>query len=146
MSNIDFYTQYVRPAKEKFLERNSGEKLIERQGYVPAKKKIEGMILAGQRLVQVRNDQYDFDGDVPDDYADPTRDRDFDQLDAMDFAEQSKATIEAANQYLKEVADATETKAMVDKQSSERSGEEDDAGSHTADDPQVSDGVAEPTS
>lgn len=63
-------------------EKNEGPDLVERSGYVPAKKRIESLIEAGARLVESRS-QYDFIGDVIDDYDDPTRAPGYDMADAF---------------------------------------------------------------
>ena len=55
---------------------NSGEKLVETAGYIPAQKRIENLMLAGQRLIMSRQAMYDsnggeeFDDTIP---IDPTR-------------------------------------------------------------------------
>ena len=64
---------------------NSGEKLVETAGYIPAQKRIENLMLAGQRLVASRQALYDcqggeeFDDTIP---FDPTRDPGYDLADA----------------------------------------------------------------
>ena len=40
-------------------EKNSGISLTEKAGYIPAKKRIEDMIFAGQRLSDYRKSQFD---------------------------------------------------------------------------------------
>lgn len=67
-------------------EINSGISLVEKAGYIPAKARIENMIMAGQRLIEHRASLYDSDnfkeGAIPDDYIDPTRSKNFDMADA----------------------------------------------------------------
>ena len=70
-------------------EFNSGERLTESAGYVPAKVRIEQMIDAGRRLVDYRRgENYDFpEGDPPEGFVpDPTRDPGFDMADASRIA------------------------------------------------------------
>ena len=83
-----FYTKSVRP--ERCKEVNAGPPLVERSGYVPAKVRIENMMLAGQRLVESRNVRYDFDGDVDEYFDDPTRSPGFDMADASQMMEAEK--------------------------------------------------------
>lgn len=64
-------------------EKNSGITIVERAGYISAQKRIENMILAGQRLVEYRKQQFDFDGnEIDEDFQDPTRNPNFDMADA----------------------------------------------------------------
>lgn len=74
---------------QKLPEFNSGKKLVETAGYIPAQKRIENLMLAGQRLVAHRMELYDcpagetFDEDLP---CDPTRSGDFDLADGTQMA------------------------------------------------------------
>lgn len=81
-----FYTQYRRPEKQP--EVLGGEVLVEREGYVPAKEQIEGMFMAGRRLVAGRG-YFEFppEGEIPEDYQDPTRDPNFDMADASQMTQ-----------------------------------------------------------
>lgn len=64
-------------------EKNSGEILIEKAGYISAEKRITNLMLAGQRLVESRKAQYDFpDGNVDEDFSDPTRRKGYDLADS----------------------------------------------------------------
>ena len=70
-------------------EFNSGKKLVETAGYIPAQKRIENLMLAGQRLVAHRMELYDCPaGDTFDDTLpyDPTRSGDFDLADGTQMA------------------------------------------------------------
>lgn len=64
-------------------EDNSGEILTETAGYVSNQKKIESMILAGQRLDESRN--YDFmeNDEIDEQFYDPTRNKYYDAADAF---------------------------------------------------------------
>lgn len=65
-------------------EINSGEIKVDKLGYLPAKKRIENMMLAGQRLKDYRQSQYDFpDGKIDLTYNDPTRKPGYDMADAF---------------------------------------------------------------
>lgn len=79
---MKFRTAYNRPPKTP--EVNSGETLVEIAGYIPAQKRIENMILAGQRLVDYRKSQFDFEGveKIDYDFNDPSRSLNFDVADA----------------------------------------------------------------
>lgn len=56
-------------------EVNSGEVLVETEGYVETNLLIENMIYAGARLDRARSDMYDFPNEeaVDEDFIDPTR-------------------------------------------------------------------------
>lgn len=64
-------------------EYNEGPIIVEKAGYVPAKIQIENMIMAGQRLVESRKEQYGgmSDGEAMENY-DPTFSPNFDMVDA----------------------------------------------------------------
>lgn len=61
-----------------------GETLVEPEGYVPAEKQIENMLLAGERLIAGRRESYDFgpDENVPDDIDIRARRPNYDLADA----------------------------------------------------------------
>lgn len=65
-------------------EKNSGKKMIEKIGYIPAQKRIENLLLAGQRLKDFRESQFDFPDEesIDHDFFDPTRAKNFDLADA----------------------------------------------------------------
>lgn len=101
---MNFATHY-KPHKS-LPEKNSGEIIVERAGYVPAKKRIENILNAGQRLKEFREDQFDFRSgeSIPEDYIVPTRRPNYDMADAYQeseylrarFLERKKARDEAA--------------------------------------------------
>jgi len=91
---MQFQTQYTH--KSSPPETNSGKTLVERAGYISAQKRIENMILAGQRLVDYRKSQFDFEGDKIDfDFNDPTRNPNFDMADASQLKYQAEANLAA---------------------------------------------------
>jgi hypothetical protein len=63
-------------------EVNSGEVVVERNGYIPAFAEIQELIKAGERLDEARG-TYEFSADeeVPEDYIDPYRAPDADIVD-----------------------------------------------------------------
>lgn len=67
------------------FEKNTGKVLVETAGYMPAKTRIENLILAGQRLEAHRKEMYDLNGADDDDAigVDPTRKGNFDLADAF---------------------------------------------------------------
>jgi len=69
------------------LEQNKGERLTESAGYIPAQKKIEQMIYAGQALIKSRKDQFHYGADDDDDgfSVDPTTSLALDELTALDL-------------------------------------------------------------
>ena len=77
-------------------ESNSGIDITERAGYIPAKMRIEQMILAGQRLRSFRAEQFDFpDGKIDESFFDPTRSVNFDLADGTMLEVELQARIEA---------------------------------------------------
>lgn len=74
-----FNTHYKRQSVS--LEVNSGELITETAGYLPAKRQIENLMSAGQRLQACRREQFDFDGNEQIGY-DPTRQPNYDMADA----------------------------------------------------------------
>lgn len=71
-------------------EINSGVTKVEVAGYLSKKKRIDNIILAGERLIQARKDMYDYvgtdlDPDIP---LDPTRSKGFDLADASRISQE----------------------------------------------------------
>ena len=79
-----FQTQYNRDKHTRHPEVNSGEILVETAGYLSTEKRINNMLLAGQRLVESRRTEYDLEGDYDNEDIDldPTRDPGYDLADA----------------------------------------------------------------
>lgn len=91
-----YCAQYANYKKTSKPEINSGERLVETAGYMSAQKRIENMILAGQRLVDYRKNHYDFqDGEIDENFTDPTRSPGFDMADAFQIAEEANYRIKA---------------------------------------------------
>jgi hypothetical protein len=65
-------------------EVNDGKTKVEKAGYIPAEEQIRSLMRAGARLQDYRRHAYEFpDGqEVPDGYFDPTREPNFDRVDA----------------------------------------------------------------
>lgn len=93
-------------------EKNNGISKVEKAGYIPAKKRIENMILAGQRLVQARKDQYDFNNAEPDEnFDDPTRRKNYDPADATQDGFYAQSRIKASkDRYKDQIQKAKESK------------------------------------
>ena len=88
---MKFYTQFERPEKVN-VEKNSGELLVEKGGYIPMKRQIEQFMQSGERLASARKAMslgYDFapGEDVDENYYDPTREPGFDLADASAIAQ-----------------------------------------------------------
>lgn len=81
---MNFNTQFNQMVYKDKLEVNDGMSKVEKAGYIPAQKRIENMMLAGQRLVESRRSIYDFthDQELDENFFDPTRKKDFDMADA----------------------------------------------------------------
>lgn len=95
-----FKTQFNANVFPRVLNNGSGEILVEKAGYIDLQKRIENMMLAGNRLVEGRKEMYDFDGDVDEDFYDPTREKSFDLADASMISNDIEAKLRAfkANQ------------------------------------------------
>lgn len=76
-------------------EKQGGKTQVEVAGYIPAKKRIENMILAGQRLVDYRKATYDLTNGEDDGDIDPTRNRAFDLADATTLHRDVEAKLRA---------------------------------------------------
>lgn len=89
---MNFNTPYQREHTPE--APNSGEIITEQQGYISAQDQIEALIMAGQRLDESRAG-YEFeDGeDVPDDYFDPTSQKNLDWVEAQAFLDSKNALI-----------------------------------------------------
>lgn len=63
----EIYDWYKRPPE--VLEINSGDEIVEKEGYIPADQMIDEMISAGIRLNNARKEMYDYEtaDEVPDD-------------------------------------------------------------------------------
>jgi hypothetical protein len=79
-------------------EVNEGKKIVETAGYVPAKKQIENLLLAGEKLVAYRKGMYDYEPDDDsddDDFNDPTRVPGFDMADSSQLQSELEGRIKA---------------------------------------------------
>lgn len=92
---MKFKTQYnTKPSPP---ELGGGEKLVEVAGYIPAHKQINNLINAGQRLAAARAEMYDFpDGEIDENFNDPTRNGNFDLADATQINLEMEAKARAA--------------------------------------------------
>lgn len=101
-----FYTKLNRP--EKVYEDFTGVKSkVETAGYLSAQKRIENMMLAGQRLVTARKEMYDFapDQDIDESLSDPTRSPNFDMADASQIALEMDSKLRSEEQNKKKVSE-----------------------------------------
>jgi len=119
---MEFQTKHTHKSQPR--EKGSGEKHTEKQGYIPAKQRIENLIDAGKRLKEYRNEQYDFpDGKIDENFMDPTRTRNFDMADAtalkhdLDIRTKerkaSQAALEASREAEKQKAGEDPAKAIT---------------------------------
>lgn len=111
-----FRTHYNSKDFEKKHEVPWGPTLVEQTKCISLKEKIENMMIAGQKLAASRKLDYDFpDGNIDEDYEDPTRQRGFDLADysriQMDLREKliqvkkDKAAKKAAEKASQNVVD-----------------------------------------
>lgn len=82
----------------KKYEKVNNKKLVEVAGYIPAKQRIENLMLAGMRLATFRSELYDFQAGEPldENFTDPTRSPNFDLADAFQISnalEQKKKNV-----------------------------------------------------
>lgn len=104
-------------------EVNDGTRLTESAGYIPAKVRIEEMIVAGERLVDYRRGRYDFPPDSgateeeQEDYVDLTRSPGFDMADAsqlkMQVDDRLKSQVAEHKRKQKEAAVVVEKPDVV---------------------------------
>jgi len=95
------YNRYPRT-----YEKPSGISRVETAGYIPAKIKIESLINAGKRLIESRQEQYDFPPGTKvtgDEQMDPTRRP---GLDRVDIDVMEKALKDRIDSKVKEKADS----------------------------------------
>lgn len=89
---MKFQTPYQKNKSK--LEIPTGKSKVEKAGFIPAKRQIEGLINAGQRLALSRLEQFDFEGDkIDENYIDPTREPGFDLADASKIALEVEARL-----------------------------------------------------
>lgn len=91
-------------------EKNSGIKMVETSGYIPMNRRIDEMIIAGQRLNLSRADQYDQEdeyGDIP---LDPTRKAGLDITDVTRIRDEVKERLRTQLKAKKEALQQVETK------------------------------------
>lgn len=93
---MKFQTKYSRKEFSKTYEKGGGKRMVETAGYIPAKQRIENMIMAGQRLALARKELYDFDGEVDENFEDPTRRPGYDLADAFQDNEKVKIRLKNA--------------------------------------------------
>ena len=117
---------YKTPANASTFQKkycfNSGEKLVETAGYIPAQKRIENLMLAGQRLVASRQALYDCQGGESFDDSiecDPTRNPGYDMADAF---QDSLAVSDRLAESQKRVAREKEEKEVAPSDKSEGEG------------------------
>jgi len=96
-------------------EKNDGELVVEIGSYIPAKQQIESFIQSGKNLQAARQGRYDFEGEVDEDFTDPTRSPGFDMADASQLLLQAEANISEARRI-------AEANAKAEKVSKEGSG------------------------
>lgn len=78
-------------------ETNNGQRLVEKQGYISAQKRIENLMLAGQRLNIARKEQFDFpDGNIDENVYDPTRRKDYDLAEAFQDSQRINSRLKAS--------------------------------------------------
>lgn len=108
---MQFETSYNRTRQSP--EQNSGQLIVDRAGYIPAKQRIEAMINAGARLIMSRREQFDFpDGQIDYNLYDPTRSKNFDLADAFQLQQRVETNIQEyrskASQTVQELSGAPE--------------------------------------
>ena len=79
-------------------EINSGEILVQREGYIPRHRRIEALIEAGRRLdLLKKTGQFDIDQgkdvDIDNMQCDPTREKNFDLADASELTRQGQRNL-----------------------------------------------------
>lgn len=116
------YTKFNRP--KKVYEKIDNKKVVDPAGYISAQKRIENLINAGQRLVLGRKEQYDFEGEIPEDHYDPTRSKNYDIVDAkIDFINAiERVSTRQKNKKLEAQNDVSKKLSTVPSESGSNSG------------------------
>lgn len=125
LDTFKHFTQRIRPDKEFYLDVNNGESLVEPEAHIPTKIRIEQFIDAGVRLKEFRKEQFHFQNDekIDENFYDPTIDPDFDEMDAVDMANNVKENLQdSVNKATKK---AKESKK--DDKSTEKTGDKPDS-------------------
>lgn len=97
-------------------EKNSGEVKVEKAGYIPTRQQIDRMILAGRRLNEYREENYDQIINSGKDYhnddvqIDPTRRKDYDLADATQDSFRSDEAYREAKALIEEKKKTQEKK------------------------------------
>ena len=120
---MNFSTPYTSKAKP---EKNLGERITESAGYIPPKRQIEEMILAGKRLSEFRAEMYDYPDakSVPEDIQiDPTRSPAFDMADATQLAEETERRLQYQAKRSKEEKELTEKLEQAQAEKTEKAPE-----------------------
>lgn len=111
---MDIYGKYDRPKSKD--EPGGGKSITETAGYIPVKIQVEQMILAGKRLGDWREENYDFGAGVevpPNVQPDPTRSPSFDLADGSQ-GPTVKEAVELLNRKFKQQEAAKVTKVTED--------------------------------
>lgn len=111
---MNLYTKYNRPPYKG--EINNGKSLVEVAGYISSNKRIEMIMAAGERLIEYRKEQFDYEPDFKgEEELDPTRNPGFDMADAHEASEQvmenMNRQIELNKENAKKVAKEKKDKA-----------------------------------
>lgn len=113
---VKFYSFSDRPHARP--EPGSGIVKVERSGYIPAKARIEALMISGQNLLQARAEQFHFADpkEVPDDYYDVTTERGVDIVDVTRVARILRLRAEERARKQEEEIAAAKAKAAADEQ------------------------------
>lgn len=99
------------------------ESKVEKSGYIPAKKRIENMMIAGQRLVASRNQLYDDPTGMDEDIQiDVTRNPGYDMADASQDMMSVNDRLKASQNAAKEAA-RSKKKAQEEPEKEKEGGE-----------------------
>ena len=104
------YTRYNRPVKQ--YEENTGEKLVERHGFVSARDQFRAIIAAGKRLDVSRGYDTDVEPDIDKLQYDPTRRKNYDLADYTQDVAALRAKM-IADKAAKEAADKAAAEAAM---------------------------------
>lgn len=108
---MKFKTPFNKKDFKSTMEIGSGERKVETAGFIDVRTRINNMMLAGQRLIQSRKEMYDFEGEVDEDFIDPTRNHGYDMADASQELLRMERDIKASQKAAKEsVSDSIKEK------------------------------------
>lgn len=111
-----------RPPKKDFLEYNNGTTLTETSGYLSKQKRVESILLAGERLMDYRREMYDYAPDDPETNEEivVVRNPNFDMADASELHNDAVENLRRQDAIAKSKQKAILAKKQLDLESASK--------------------------